>query len=261
MHFDVSDISETGGTPRAVRLDKFLAHCFEGRARNQIQQDIEKGLVRVEGQVVTQASLKLKPGQRIEYDLPEAKGEKLKPENIPLTVVFEDENLIVIDKPAGLVVHPAPGHASGTLANALLAHCGPALEGVGGEGRWGIVHRLDALTSGLMIAAKKQGAYEKLVAMLAARHVRRSDLGLAPGYFHENSGTVELAIARRRSDRTLMGALDPRRAARHGITGKTARTDWELLIQGEGAAFLGLKLHTGRTHQIRVHMQAIGRPI
>jgi 23S rRNA pseudouridine1911/1915/1917 synthase len=242
------------------RLDKFLSEQFE-RPRNQVQLDIAAGLVRIDGAVATQAGVRLRAEQVVEYVPPEPITTTLLPEAIPLDIVFEDEHLLVLNKPAGLVVHPAPGHSGGTVANALLAHCGPSLAGVGGEGRWGIVHRLDALTSGLMLAAKTQPAYERLVAMLAQRAVHRLYLGLAQGHFMETRGVIELPMGRRRSQRTLMGVIDPRRAARWGVTGKPARTDWELILQGDGVGLLGLSLHSGRTHQIRVHLQAIGRPI
>jgi 23S rRNA pseudouridine1911/1915/1917 synthase len=160
--------------------------------------------------------------------------------------------LVIIDKPAVLVVHPAPGHSGGTLANALLAHCGPSLEGVGGEGRWGLVHRLDAGTSGLLVAAKTQPAYEALVEAMAERRIRRQYLGIVVGQLREASGTIDRPIGRRPGDRKRMGIVRD---------GRPARTDWRVLLQAGGLGLVALTLHTGRTHQIRVHLQAIGRPI
>lgn len=224
---------------------------MEGRARNQIQHDIEAGRVRVGGEPLP-ARYKVALDDVIEYDVPEPPDTRLRPEAIELNIVFEDEHLIVIDKPAGLVVHPAPGHSGGTVANALLAHCGPSLEGVGGEERWGIVHRLDNLTSGLMMAAKTQPAYEALVEALAERRVSRKYLGVVIGSFKEDEGIVDRPIGRRLQDRKKMGVL---------AEGREARTDWRLICQGGGLALVGLTLHSGRTHQIRVHMQSIGHPV
>ena len=235
-----------------ARLDRWLADHVDGRTRSQLQHDLEDGRVRVNGEL-RPGRYNVALGDVIEYEPPEEVDNRLLPEDIPLNIVYEDEHVIVIDKPAGLVVHPAPGHSGGTVANALLAHCGPALEGVGGdEGRWGIVHRLDNLTSGLMMAAKTQPAYERLVSALSEREVRRKYIGIAIGSFKESDGIIELPIGRRISDRKLMGVI---------AEGRPSRTDWRLIAQGDGLALLGMALHTGRTHQIRVHMQAIGHPV
>lgn len=222
------------------------------RARHQIQRDLKAGRVRVDGHV-RPARYRVQPEQVVEYDLPALPEERgPAPEAIELTIVYEDEHLLVIDKPAGLVVHPAPGHPSGTLVNALLHHCGGGLEGVGGADRWGIVHRLDKMTSGLMVAAKTAVAYERLVEALAERRVRRRYLAIVAGSFRENEGTIERPVGRRRSDRKRMGVTE---------AGRWARTDWRVVCQGEGMSLAGLRLHTGRTHQIRVHLQSIGRPV
>ena len=234
-----------------VRLDRWLAEQLEDRSRSQIQIDLEAGRVRLNGEVRPARTL-VAEGDRIEYELPPPPETDLLPEAIPLNILYEDEHLLVIDKPAGLVVHPAPGHHSGTLANALLAHCGPGLVGVGGERRWGIVHRLDNLTSGVMVAAKTALAYQRLVAALSERELRRKYLGIVIGSFKESEGIVEEPVGRRHGDRKLMGVVDD---------GRPARTDWRLLAQGHGLALLAMALHSGRTHQIRVHMQYMGHPV
>jgi len=233
-----------------TRLDRWLAQCLDGRARNQIQHDIEAGRVRIEGEV-RPSRYRVRGGDRIEYELPSPAPTELKPEPIPLNIIFQDEHLLVIDKPAGMVVHPAPGHSGGTVANALLAHCGPSLEGVGEEGRWGIVHRLDRDTSGLMLAARSPQVHDALVAALAERRVRRNYLGLAVGNFKEGEGLIDRPIGRRPKDRKRMGIIED---------GRVACTHWRVLTQVDGLSLLGLTLQTGRTHQVRVHLQSIGRP-
>ena len=233
------------------RLDRWLAERVEERTRSQVQQDLLAGCVTVNGHP-RPARYRLRAGDRIQYVVPDPPVGRVEPEDIPLTIVHEDAHLIVVDKPAGLVVHPAPGHESGTLANALLHHCGPSLRGVGGGGRWGIVHRLDQLTSGLLVAAKTPAAYHSLTAALAERTISRRYVALVIGTMRENEGTVDRPVGRRPNDRKRMGVIEG---------GREARTDWRVLWQQDGMALLGLALHSGRTHQIRVHMQSIGRPV
>ena len=233
------------------RLDRWISRRLPDRARHQIQKDIQAGRIRVNGDL-RPARYIVVPGDRVTYEMPDEAATRLQPESIPLNIVFEDEHLLVINKPAGLVVHPAPGNEGGTLANALLAHVGPELEGVGDEGRWGVVHRLDAGTSGLILAARTQPACEALVAAIAERRVTRQYLGVVIGQPMEDEGTVDRPIGRRTHDRRKMGVVHD---------GRPARTDWRVLLRGGGVSLMALTLHTGRTHQIRVHLQAIGNPI
>ncbi|MCE5231661.1 RluA family pseudouridine synthase [bacterium] len=236
-----------------LRLDRWLTDHAPDRTRSQIQHDLEAGHITVNG-AAEPARYKVHEGDAITYTIPAPDTERLKPESIPLTIVHEDEHVVVINKPAGMVVHPAPGHLGGTLANALLAHCGPELAGVGGEGRWGIVHRLDAQTSGLMVAARTQLAYRALTAALARREISRRYVAIVIGTMHQDSGSIDRPLGRRVSDRKKIGI------AKEG-QGRPSQTDWRVIVQDHGLALLGLTLHTGRTHQIRVHLESIGRPI
>ena len=184
--------------------------------------------------------------------LPEAEEPEAVPQDIPLDVVYEDEDVIVVNKPVGMVVHPAPGHPVGTLVNALLHHCGDSLSGIGGEKRPGIVHRIDRDTSGLIIAAKNDAAHLALAAQLADHTLARTYECLAVGNFRQDSGTVDAPIGRSRSDRKKMAVV---------AEGRPAVTHWEVLARYPGVTHLRCRLETGRTHQIRVHLAYIGHPI
>lgn len=234
------------------RLDAWLAGQLSGVTRSRLQQEIKRNQVLVNGRPEP-ARYRLRDGDRIVVSLIESEPEdRLEPENIPLNIVHEDPDLLVVDKPAGLVVHPAPGHRSSTLANALLEHVGRSIADVGGEGRCGIVHRLDKLTSGLLVVAKNAETHEALTRALADRRIDRRYLGLAIGDFKPPEGDIEKPIGRRKNDRKLMGVVED---------GREAKTSYRVLLQAEAVALVLLKLHTGRTHQIRVHLQSIGRPV
>jgi 23S rRNA pseudouridine1911/1915/1917 synthase len=231
------------------RLDRFLADQL-GLSRTQAARLVAGKAVSVDG-TPARASRLLARGERVTVRFPEHEPPRtLQPAAIPLTVVFEDEHLAVIDKPAGLVVHPAPGHWGDTLVNALVAR-GTTLSG-GAEGRPGIVHRLDRDTSGLMVVAKTDLAHRRLGAAIAARRMRRSYAALAWGHLDASPTVIEAPIARHPQDRKRMAIIPG---------GRAARTDAYVVARFGVADLLRLELHTGRTHQIRVHLQHIGHPI
>jgi 23S rRNA pseudouridine1911/1915/1917 synthase len=255
----VFDVDAAGA---GERLDRFLGSAAAARrvalSRTRLKALIEAGEVTVDGSVERDPSTRLAGGARIAFEAPPAQESPLVGEELPLAVVYEDEHLIVIDKPAGLVVHPAPGHAAGTLVNALIRHCGTSLLGVGGVRRPGIVHRLDKDTSGLLVAAKTDAAHRGL-AELFADHGRtgsleREYLALVWGGFDAAAGKVAAPIGR-----------DPRRRERMAVAaeerGRHATTHWRLKEAFGPASLIACRLETGRTHQIRVHMASIGHPL
>ena len=233
------------------RLDSFLTARLPGLTRSAAARLIETGQVLVDGKPARK-SARLAGGETVEVTLPDPEPADALPQDIPLDVVYEDDDVIVVNKPSGLVVHPAPGHPDGTLVNALLHHCGGSLSGVGGELRPGIVHRIDRDTSGLIIAAKNDAAHQALAAQLADHTLARTYEAVAAGSFREDAGTVDAPIGRCPSDRKKMAVVP---------NGKRAVTHWEVLERFPGYTYVRCRLETGRTHQIRVHMAHLGHPI
>ncbi|HRW50151.1 MAG TPA: RluA family pseudouridine synthase [Caldilinea sp.] len=259
---------EAGG--EGQRLDRWLAEQLPDRSRSEIQRWIKEGLVAVDGQAA-RASARLEQGQQIELAIPEiAPPADLAPEALPLTIVYEDDDLLVVDKPAGMVVHPAPGHSGGTLVNAVLHHC-PQIEGVGGERRPGIVHRLDKETSGLIVVAKNDHAHRFLQDQFKDRTVYKEYLALVEGRLTPERGRITAPIGRHPDDRKRQAVLpvDPQTGV---SAGRDAITDYNVLgvyaapgtSSGAPATTFSLvsaELHTGRTHQIRVHFAWYKHPI
>ena len=241
----------TAATEHAgVRLDAFLS-ADGALTRSQAARLIAEGRVRVNGKPAAK-SARLSGGETVTVDVPHLRETALPPQDIPLDVVYEDDDVIVVNKPTGLVVHPAPGHPDGTLVNALLHHCGDSLSGIGGEKRPGIVHRIDRDTSGLIIAAKNDAAHLALSAQLKDHSLSRTYECLVTGNMKQDSGTVDAPIGRSSADRKKMAVIP---------TGRRAVTHWEVVARYPGVTHLRCRLETGRTHQIRVHMAYIGHPI
>ena len=245
------DLLQITAEESGERIDALLAHMLPQLSRSAAQRLLEEGRVLLRGAPVRK-NYRCAAGDCFLLSLPEAEEVPLVPQDIPLDVVFEDRDVIVVNKPRGLVVHPAPGHPDGTLVNALLFHCGDSLSGIGGEKRPGIVHRIDKDTSGLLIAAKNDFAHQALSAQLADRSLSRIYEAVVRGNLREDAGTVSKPIGRHPTDRKRMAVLPG---------GRPAMTHWEVLARYRGYTHIRCRLETGRTHQIRVHMASLGHPL
>ena len=240
-------ISEPG------RADALIAAGLDGITRSATQKWLEEGRVTLNGAPVKK-NAKLSPGDVLLISPPEVEEIDLIPQDIPLDVIYEDDDVIVVNKPVGMVVHPAPGHPDGTLVNALLYHCKDSLSGINGEKRPGIVHRIDRDTSGLLIAAKNDKAHLALAAQLQDHTLFRQYHAVVTGGFREDSGTVNAPINRHPTDRKRMAVC------RLG-EGREAITHWQVVDSHDGYSHITCRLETGRTHQIRVHMAYTGHPL
>lgn len=236
------------------RLDRFLASQVSDISRSRLKALIQEGAVTLDGAVSPNASRKVRAGQEIQLDPPPPDSMDVLAEPIPLSILFEDNAYLIVDKPAGLVVHPGAGNPTGTLVNALLHHCGPSLQGIGGVRRPGIVHRIDKDTSGLLVIAKTQSVHAGFVDLFSAHKIERLYLALVYGAPPKLEGTIVTQIGRAAQDRKRMAVVDDE-------VGKHAVTHYRVLERFPGASLIECRLETGRTHQIRVHMTHLKCPL
>jgi 23S rRNA pseudouridine1911/1915/1917 synthase len=235
-----------------LRVDAYLANLDETHSRSFYSKLIKEGQLSVNSKVVTKPSFVLSEGDVVEIDIPEPKPLEVEAEDIPLDILYEDDDVIIVNKPKGMVVHPADGHANGTLVNALLFHCRDSLSGINGILRPGIVHRIDMNTTGSLIVCKNDLAHNKIAEQIKVHSINRIYLGIVHGNLKEDSGTINAPIARSKTDRKKMAIVEG---------GKEAITHYRVLERLNGYTFCEFKLETGRTHQIRVHMASLHHPL
>ena len=236
------------------RLDRALADAIPSLSRERLKVLTKAGALTRDGKAVRDPATKVKGGERFTLAIPDPEPAHNEPQEIPLPIVYEDEHLLVVDKPAGLVVHPAAGNRDGTLVNALLHHCGDSLSGIGGVARPGIVHRIDKDTSGLLVIAKHDKAHEGLARQFATHSIDRRYLAIVSGVPRQSEGTVDAPLARSPQNRKKIAIVPAGK-------GKRAVTHWKRLALLREAALVECSLETGRTHQVRVHMASIGHPL
>lgn len=234
------------------RIDRYLTEMLPEQSRSFFQKLIRDDFVMV-NHIIVKVNYRLKTGDVIEIDIPDAVPTEIVPENIPLDILYEDDDLLIVNKPKGMVVHPAVGHSTGTLVNAIMYHCQGNLSGINGEIRPGIVHRIDKDTTGSLIICKNDEAHRNIAEQIKEHSVTRRYVGVVAGTFSEESGTVEGAIGRHPNDRKRMTINEK--------NGKPAVTHYRVLQTLKGASFMEFELETGRTHQIRVHMASISHPL
>lgn len=243
---------EASSECKSIRLDKWLSEQLDGLSRSALQKLIENGSVKINGEDPSK-NYKLKGGEQITVEIPDPEPLDVLPQNIPIDIVYEDEDLLVVNKPKGMVVHPAAGNPDGTLVNALLYHCEGRLSSINGVIRPGIVHRIDKLTSGLLVVAKTDAAHNGLAAQIKEHTFTREYQAINCGRFKEKSGTVDAPIGRSKYDRKKMCVTE--------LNSKHAVTHYEVIDEFGQYSHLKFRLETGRTHQIRVHSAYIGHPV